>query len=179
MNNKHVFVLVTSLQCPTCINFKNNIWDSLKKKLNQIENLELVYIEIPSNTFNTSNIPDKYNKDIIKYIGWFPSILLFTGKSWYNLKEKLVGTVMNGIFIGDELRQDRKIRFHDEEIYKWVKNTLSTNLMFKNINEIIITNGDDIIATTKKNTKSVITNNNNNNSSLSSVKIHFKQIRLK
>jgi hypothetical protein len=108
MESKPVFCLVTAMKCPHCTVFRQE-WPEIRRAIEATGLVRVVDIEVNS-TRDTPN-PEKYPKDLARYIKWFPTFVLFTAKSWnaaspeltstdvrQGKEAKLDGVVFNGVF---------------------------------------------------------------------------------
>ena len=151
-NNKHILVLVTSKSCHYCKKFKPGIWKSLQNKFEKYPNLKVVEIELETNNSQPSQI--EYHPDLNKFIGWFPTLMLFPQNLWKNYKTTLQGKVFNGEFVFDKkLNKDviayvsRNENFTELSILTWYNTIIKKDPLFNNNN-----------------------NNNNNNNKYSLIK---------
>jgi len=110
MDSKHVFCVITAAKCPHCKTFRKD-WDDIRRTIEATGLVRIVDIEL--NSTNEVPNPEKYPKDLARYVKWFPTFLLFTGKSWNaafpgltlfdgqhsveNPDAKLEGVVFNGV----------------------------------------------------------------------------------
>ena len=94
MSKKPVFVFVTADNCGYCSIFKERIWTELKNKLVSENRVDIVEINLPT----TGSKPDiiNYPKDLRRFIGWFPTLILFPASSWYNNIGTRQPTVLDG-----------------------------------------------------------------------------------
>lgn len=131
--DRPVFVLLTAVSCPGCMNFKANVWPSLKASLVRGNRVQIVEIEIA----DTRSKPDpiKYHKDFGRFIGWFPTMSLFPADRWFNHSSDLIGIIKNGKIVPPSKNVDGKIipehveqvgtmNLSENDILKWVDYTL-------------------------------------------------------
>ena len=137
MNYNPVFVLVMAKTCGACQNFKRRIWPNLKQELERLNKVDIVEIELSSTNSVVSNTT--YHPELKKFIGWFPTILLFTGDSWNNKSSKLEGIVKNGKLNNNGVEFVGKPDFSKQSVLEWLNENLNQNALFKNSNSIIIT----------------------------------------
>jgi len=134
MNQHPVFVLITADNCPGCINFKSRIWPSLKSKLESDGKVQVVTIELP--TTNSKPDPVKYHKDLVRFIGWFPTMVLFPADRWNNHSSDLIGIIKNGRMVppskdenGNEVPAHvepiSKFNLSEEDVLKWIDFTIN------------------------------------------------------
>ena len=138
MNNLPLFVLTTSEGCGACVNFKTNTWPSLKKKLLQDNRINVLEI----NVSNTSNKPDpnKYHKDIGRFVGWYPTMALFPHDRWNDKESDLIGIVKDGKLVPPSVDKNGKtvpehiepmaINLSERNILGWVNHTLTKDPIF-------------------------------------------------
>jgi len=142
MDKRPVFVLLTANGCPGCINFKQNVWPSLKPELEKDGRVQIVEIEVP----DTKSKPDpvKYHKDFGRFVGWFPTMSLYPADRWYNHSSELYGIIKNGKIVPPSKNEETgkmipehvepvgKINLSKEDILKWMEFTLTNpSGMFK------------------------------------------------
>jgi len=134
MDSRPVFVLITAQTCSHCtLVFKPNIWPGLKEQLEADGKVQIVTIDLPT----TSSKPDptKYHKDLSRFIGWFPTMILFPASRWYNRNSELIGIVKNGKivppgtnsdgkFIPEHIEMVGKPDISKDDILKWVDYTI-------------------------------------------------------
>lgn len=79
MDSRSIFVLATAKTCPHCTDFRRN-WDHIKSQIEATNLVRIIDIEVNS----TSETPDltKYPRDLSRWVRWYPTFLLFKGKSW-------------------------------------------------------------------------------------------------
>ena len=123
-----VFVIVTAKDCGACTFFKHKTQDDLMSKLESYSNslgpgkLEIVSIDLDSISSAGQTLV-KYHRDLIRYVSWFPTFLLFTKQSWHS--DKLVGKAFNG-----EIQNGRWVPvpinrqpMTSDAILNWIKTT--------------------------------------------------------
>ena len=147
MSSKPVFVLITAKTCPGCVIFKKNTWDDLKKDLEKQNKVQIVTIEVP--TTQSKPDPNKYHKDLSRFIGWFPTFILFPADRWNNPKSELIGIVKNGKLVPPGTNKDGKYipemvepvgKFNPSDkndTLKWVDYTISNDKIFTRNDKII------------------------------------------
>lgn len=81
MDSRAIFVLVTSEDCPHCKTFRSKIWDSLKRALNKMANLQLVDISLKERNLRYLDT-QKYPADLANQVRHFPEIMISSGDSW-------------------------------------------------------------------------------------------------
>ena len=91
-NQKPVFVLVTADTCGHCKNFKSTVWPTFESGLKQEGKVRIVHINLRT---MGDKIGPEYHPDIIKYISWFPTVMMFNG-TWDNHSVPLEGDIFNG-----------------------------------------------------------------------------------
>ncbi len=145
-SKKHVFVMAFSSTCGHCRTFKNSKRKPLLNLLSKAGTVEVVELNLTaqnSHTLLTSNHPD-----LPKYIGWYPSFMLFTRSSWTNKNTKLEGFVLNGKISGDKVVFDNSKAYSvkPEFIRDWINKKLKDPMFNKVEKEkvVIVTNGDGL-----------------------------------
>lgn len=149
MDSRPVFVLITAKTCPGCVAFKKNTWDSLRDQLEKDNKVQIVTVEVPTTTSKPD--PVKYHKDLSRFIGWFPTMILFPSSRWNNHNSELIGIVKNGKlvppgtnnddkFIPEHVEMVGKIDLSKEDVLKWVDYTINNVDMFNRNESIILTN---------------------------------------
>jgi len=139
MDARPVFVLITADTCPGCVAFKRNTWESLKEQLEKDGKVQIVTIEVPTTTSKPDT--EKYHKDLPRFIGWFPNMILFPADRWNNFNSELIGIVKNGKlvppgtssdgkFIPEHIEMVGKIDMSKDSILQWVDYTISKEKMF-------------------------------------------------
>jgi len=130
--SKPVFVLITAKTCGACMNFKKRTWDSLKKELEG--KVQIVTIELP--TTQSKPDPQKYHKDLSRFIGWFPTMSLFPSDRWFDPNSELIGIVKNGKLVPpsgntpEHVKIIGTIDLSKEDILRWVDYTLANDKIF-------------------------------------------------
>lgn len=128
---KPVFVLLMAETCAHCANFKNKRWPSIKEELVKQNEVDIVELELETQTTKPSN---KYHPDLSKYIGWFPTMFLFNGDSWNNHNSELKGVIKNGKLTNNGVENVKSggklVDYSQESIISWVNKNLSQNLIF-------------------------------------------------
>jgi thiol-disulfide isomerase/thioredoxin len=127
--NKPVFVIVTADNCGACVEFKK-VWQDVKKN---IQNLNLVTIvEISLKTRADLPPPNLYPVDIRRFIGWFPTFLLFTSQSWddalQNSSKQLSGVIFNGRVNSTTRRvelTETRIGPSSDNMIDWIRRSLN------------------------------------------------------
>lgn len=107
-----IFVLVTSEGCPACSSFLSNVWPELKSRLSSAPVSEVLHMQA-----------DSVPRDIAKYVGWYPTILLFSYQSWHS-SEQPQGEVFGGFFDGDKVELG-DFRPTTDNVIEWVKECAS------------------------------------------------------
>ena len=133
MNSRPVFVLVTAKGCGACRNFRRMSWNSLHEILTRLGTLNIKDFETPSLLHSPSvdSTGTKAPDDLKRWIKWFPTIALFTGKSWtlasQNPSSQLEGEVFGGEMINGNL-ESRNGPFPDTlNVPVWIENVLRTS----------------------------------------------------
>ena len=129
---KPVLVVVTSDDCGHCATFKRLIWDSLKSKLLSNNNIHLIEISIPR--MKTPPGPH-YPADLNRWIEWYPTILMFTPKSWNTAmtykSHPLEGVIFNGKLVDNKAKHCSSegcptITLNEANFLKWVDDQLKS-----------------------------------------------------
>jgi hypothetical protein len=175
MDTRPVFVLITAKTCPGCLAFKRNTWDNLKEQLENEGKVQIVTVEVP--TTMSKPDPEKYHKDLPRFIGWFPTMILFPANRWNNHNSELIGIVKNGRllppgtnengnFFPEHVEMVGKIDLSKEDILNWVNYTITKDKMFirnepvnaaaNNSNKNVNTDQVEIINTQNSNGKFIV-----------------------
>ena len=129
-SKKPVFVIITSSTCGHCQTFKTKYRDEVASRIKAEGKANLVEINFP--TSNAVPGPE-YHPNLVKYIGWFPEFVLFTGESWENHSIDLDGVIMAGAGWDDKGRpkfNQEESRLDVEGIISWVNNTRRYSFIF-------------------------------------------------
>lgn len=121
---KPVLAVITADTCGGCVMFKQRVWPQLKKKIQDSNKVKLVEINLPS---LRDRIPQQYPEGLQKWVGWYPTLGLFTADSW-NSGGNLVGSVFNGTFEGDKIKmlpQDQGRPMTVNDISDWIDRELA------------------------------------------------------
>nr|QBK91409.1 MAG: thioredoxin-fold protein [Pithovirus LCPAC302] len=135
---KPVFVLITAKNCPGCIFFRKNTWKDLKQELEKQNRVEIVTVDLPTTTSKPDT--EKYHKDLVGFIGWFPTMSLFPGNRWHNKDSDLIGIIKNGKRVPPDGKIEtvgtiNKEALSKEDIVKWVDYTLNNDKIFNKNNK--------------------------------------------
>ncbi len=125
MSSLPVLVVTMAKTCPACQTFKRRTWPSLKKEIEKSNRVELVEIEVSST--NSPPDPNKYHKDLRKYIAWYPTLSLFTGDSWYS-NNPLKGVIKDGKLENGRTVEDGDIDLAKKSIQIWLDENLKSSL---------------------------------------------------
>jgi hypothetical protein len=128
MSRKPIFVLVTAEDCGYCTILKERIWSTLRAKILKQNKVDIVEIHLPSRSAQiNTNI---YPRDLKRFIGWFPTMILFPRSSWYNNigkdGEDLIGIIKNGKIAPatettpEKFIQVGEIDFSEESVLNWI-----------------------------------------------------------
>lgn len=103
MESKPVFLLATAHTCGHCATFRSE-WPRIRDELERMDQVRIIDCEVP--TFADLPDPDIYPADLsLRWVRWFPTIMLFNGASWDNAvpnsgrdvaNAKLQGVIFNG-----------------------------------------------------------------------------------
>lgn len=149
---KPVLVLITSEKCGACKHFKQKIWPRLGMYLRKDTRFEVVEIHV----MDTANEIRRVHTDLVRFVGWFPTIMLFTGESW--VSTLLKGKVLNGEFIGDRIThyQDIPIKIKEQvllehrRIYEWIEKTLQDEMFSSGNPAVVITDSSSTDSFSKR-----------------------------
>jgi len=134
MDTRPVFALITSKKCPACHSFKNRVWKALKTDLLRTGKVQVIEVEVPDNQSKPD--PQKYHKDLARFIGWFPTMSLHPADKWYSKSEDLIGIIKNGRIVPptsdkpEHIEMVSKMNLSKEDILKWVDYTLTNDRIF-------------------------------------------------
>jgi len=132
--NRPVFVLLTATTCPACVNFKNRVWSNLKSELESRGRVQIIEIEVPDTRSKPD--PNKYHKDLARFVGWFPTMSLYPADRWFDRKSDLIGIIKNGKIvppskdpetgktIPEHVEMVGSVNLSKDDILKWVDYTL-------------------------------------------------------
>lgn len=137
----HVLILYKSEQCHHCRDLVKK-WDSEdKNKVTVISEVKKKYPNIRHDIVDSKNGSidlTKYPKDILRFNGWFPMVLLIPGHSWDNVMANL-GTedegklenveVLNGNFDDDGvLTYTQKYNMMEPQHYvRWISDVMKSS----------------------------------------------------
>jgi thiol-disulfide isomerase/thioredoxin len=186
MDPRPVFVLLTAKTCPACIRFKDNVWDDLKQELEKDGRVQIVTIDVP--TVQSRPDPEKYHKDLYRFIGWWPTMSLYPANRWYNRNSDLIGIVKNGKLVpptkgldknGKEITIPEHVdpvgdlsspaALSKEDILKWVDYTITKDKIFTS-------SGVPLPPRHNNNTNNNTNNNNNNNNNAIDIPINNQPV---
>ena len=120
---------------------------------------KVVEINLPT----TGSKPDtvNYPKDLRRFIGWFPTMILFPASSWYNNigadTEELIGLIKHGKIIPatdtkpEEVEQvDKNMDLSEGGILKWIDGEEAeliarSKTVNKSIPKIVLTDGNNVL----------------------------------
>lgn len=117
-SKKSVFVILTSSTCGHCQTFKSKYRDEVIKRVKDDGKVNFVEINFPT----SNSVPGpEYHPDLVKYIGWFPEFIIFTGESWENHSIELIGSIMAGKMVSGrpEFVQEES-RLDVDSIISWI-----------------------------------------------------------
>src|SRR5690606_11334215 len=96
-----VLVVITATPCGACKVYKDKTRKFFIEEAEKIPNLTIIEVNMPSFSFNVNNATDLNNKkvdlvpDIVRFVGWYPTFVLFSAKSWQS-RGTLNGVILNG-----------------------------------------------------------------------------------
>lgn len=121
--NRARLLIVTAKECGACVRFKADVLDDLLKKL---EKVNCVVRHADLNSFSSADlinaVPD-YPATVQKYVGWFPTLLLFPPNSWEP-------EIFNGKISGGKPQMNREIPYTSVDISSWVEKTIASDPRF-------------------------------------------------
>lgn len=127
--SKPVFVMCTAADCGACNNLRPR-WPPILQAIQNLGTVRTVEIKLPQMGAQASSLG--YPKDIQRYIAWWPTAFLFTGKNWdeamSNKDTKLDGIIFNGIVGNPNPQQGYPLSA--DGITTWIKDTLQNNAKF-------------------------------------------------
>lgn len=125
---KPIFVIATAENCQFCQIFAQ-AWPEIKVAIEASGLVTVRYIQVPD-SFNPPD-PSQYPFDLTeRWIGWYPSFMLFNGQSWENARPevdhrrlvKLQGFVFNGEFGPDgKIFNTKKKVPTKENLLSWIR----------------------------------------------------------
>jgi hypothetical protein len=133
MNRKPVLVVMTSEACGHCANFKRNVLPYLERDLREDGRVKLITIDLPQLTSKPSR--EEYHPELRNYLGWFPTMSLFTPDTWYDRRSKLKGVLKDGKLIqmhGTVKPVMGTPNISKNSIMEWVDKTLKEHPYFGN-----------------------------------------------
>ncbi len=133
-------VIVTAKNCGGCINYKKRTESDLlsgiktlsdNRKSRGIGGIAVININLESTRSPSSSIFDRYHTDLKQFVGWFPTFLLFSNKSWDNKSSKLEGLVYNGEYLNGRWGLSKSPTSTDKShIMGWIENSIGQNSIF-------------------------------------------------
>jgi len=127
--SKPVFVICTAADCGACKNLYNR-WGEIRDAIKDLGTVRIV--EIKLETRATSVTTKGYPNDLQRYVLWYPTAFLFTGKNWDDAMKdkntKLDGVIFNGIVGNPNPQQGYML--NADGITTWIKDTLQNNDKF-------------------------------------------------
>lgn len=124
-NPKPVFVMVTAATCGHCQKLHKR-WTPIRKALRDLGSVRIKELNLDT---MGSKVADKgYPADMQRYIGWFPTALLFPGDNWDEVMKgkssKLKGRIMNGK-IGNPMPTGSEYSIDEKGLVKWINSVLA------------------------------------------------------
>lgn len=120
---KYVYVLITSLLCGACRTFKSNVWPTLSKKLENDQDIKIIQLEVPTIQLAPNTTFGDYHKDLYKFVGWFPTMMMFRKDRFEDLNTPLEGVVMYGKPINGIMIMDGRPIYQETNILNWIDKT--------------------------------------------------------
>ena len=133
---KAVFVMVTAETCGACKKLHSD-WSSIRKAIENLGAVRIIEIKLPEMGSKVSDQRDSktkkpYPNDLQRYVLWYPTGFLFTGKNWDNVMDgresTLDGVIFNGIVGNPQPQQGYSLT--DDGLTSWIKDTLRENSKF-------------------------------------------------
>ena len=122
---KAVFLFVTSEICPHCHDYIQNTeygWPALKKKIQQMTNIEL--IEITNMTYSTKTLPNSLPQQIREaYVQFYPCFILVPHQNYKIGSADLQGSVYGCTWNekAKQMVQNFSVpEFKPDQILKWI-----------------------------------------------------------
>lgn len=112
MESSPVLVIVTAEGCPACASFFSQIWPELRSK---IQSLDVQVLLVSSSQLG------QFRSDLSSFVGWFPTLLMFSHSAWNNTEEQLVGSIYGGYI--DEVERRPKLgdfQLSVDSMYSWI-----------------------------------------------------------
>ena len=133
--SKPVVVLVTSAICGPCREFKRDVLPKLKEKISKGKIVDFVHLETQGMDFNFK--PEGFNPKIKNFVSYFPSLLIFSGKTWKNHYVNLVGEEIKTQGSGGFLDAESTYKNIEKISSKYKDSEVKKNFRFKSTEEII------------------------------------------
>jgi hypothetical protein len=112
MESSPVLVVVTAEGCPACASFFSHVWPELESK---IQSLNVQVLMVSSSQLN------QFRSDLSSFVGWFPTLLMFSASSWNNTEEHLVGSIYGGYFDDNEKRPKiTDFKLSVDSMFSWI-----------------------------------------------------------
>jgi hypothetical protein len=127
-SGRPVFVLATAGDCGFCVAFRKK-WPEIKQHLQGLNLVDIVEIEFP--TMKSNLVDLGYPKDLMRYIRWFPTMMIFSAAEWKQALAgkdvKLNGVIVNGSLNNKGLAEPRGqvVAFTKESLAQWVQTQVS------------------------------------------------------
>lgn len=124
--DKPVIVFITAKTCLKCVSFKKTVIPELRDKIKNLKNVEIDYVD-----YETTIPTDKENvhPDIVKFIKFFPSVMIFPKSLWKNHNRNL-----KGITYGVEKNSIiNNIKINTETIHNWILENINDNMFSSTI----------------------------------------------
>jgi hypothetical protein len=125
MSYQCVLVTATASNCAGCKTWARSEKDKLHTLLKG--KVKILHYNIENFEHPDEELPKGLHPDLSRYIGFYPSFILFPDINFYNTKQYLVGIVFNGKSIvngiGNEWIPDEEHseKITSENIEKWIK----------------------------------------------------------
>jgi hypothetical protein len=112
MESSPVLVIVTAEGCPACASFFANIWPELRQKI-QSFNVQVLLV--------SSSQLGQFRRDLSSFVGWFPTLLMFSPSAWNNISKTLQGSVYGGYFADSDQRPNLgDFKLSVDAMFSWI-----------------------------------------------------------
>lgn len=120
--SKPVLLIVTADTCFACKNFKKNVEPSLMNTLMKDSRIQIGRVSVKN---LGDDLPATYPKELNKYIGWYPTLILY-----YPTTKKV--SVYNGTIKDGRLEGPHDLPIRESEILSWLNRELSLEMRLPN-----------------------------------------------
>jgi len=135
---KHVFLIITSGDCPICAKFKE-FFPGLMVKLRELGRFSTIAVIEMTTRADVVELKN-YHPDLSRAVGFVPMVMLLTSESWNNKQED---SKLQGIVMGGKLNQttnqvivdiSNPPTFTIDTILEWTKTHIQNNPLFNTSN---------------------------------------------